>query len=54
MNIMKENIIFLQAVGSLHDVQVKELLKTADRNQITAIAEVFKNVLGGVIRIPTE
>ena len=54
MNTIKENIIFLQAVGSLPEPQVKELLATADKGQLIAIAEVFKNVLGRVIRLPME
>ena len=52
MNVIKSNIVFLQAIGTLPEAQVKELLKTADRAQ--AVAEVIKNVLARVIRLPPD
>ena len=54
MNVIKSNIVFLQAIGTLPEAQVKELLKTADRAQTVAIAEVIKNVLARVIRLPPD
>ena len=53
MNLIKENIIFLQAVATLPKKQIKELLKHAEKDQIRAIGEVAKNVLTNNLR-PTE
>ena len=52
MNLIKENIIFLQAVATLSKKQVKELLKHAEKDQIRAIGEIAKNVLTNNLRPP--
>ena len=52
MNLVKENIIFLQAVATLPEKQVKELLKHAEKDQIKSICEVAKNVLTNNLRPP--
>jgi len=45
MNLVKENIIFLQAIATLPRKQVKDLLRQADKNQLKTIGEIAKNIL---------
>lgn len=45
MNQIKKNIIFLQAVATLNDKQVKALLMYSEKGQINALGEVAKNVM---------
>lgn len=52
MNLIKENIVFLQAVSSLTKKQVKALLEHCSRDQIRALGEVAKNVLNHNLRLP--
>lgn len=52
MNLIKDNMVFLQAVAHLPTKQAKTLLRSADRSQILSIAEIAKNILAKVIKLP--
>ena len=51
MKLVKENIIFLQAVATLSRKQVKEILKNASKDQMLVIAEVAKNILARTLKL---
>ena len=54
MNLIKESIVFLQALTILPMKQVRMLLKHVNKQQVLAIGEIAKNILAKVINIPSE
>lgn len=52
MNLIRENIVFLQAVATLPKKQVKVLLEQCSKDQIRALGEVAKNVLNHNLTLP--
>ena len=52
MDRVKRNIYFLRYLSTLaNSVQRKALLETASADQITAVAEIAYNILGGVFEL---
>lgn len=53
MNLVKENIVFLQAIATLPRKQVKDLLRQANKKQLKTICEIAKNILASNLK-PVE
>lgn len=54
MNLVKDNMIFLQATASLPKEQVKALLRKCNTDQTRVIGEVSKNVLNHNLRLAEQ